>query len=611
MRSDCNVAGEVSNVLSQSPLADGHLGGHVGAKLDAVLQARILSTHARAMILGEANDAFHKRVDDKLKPKSGLWQGEFWGKWILSAVEAQRYTNNEALLACIRSSCHDLIATQDTNGYIGTYSNSGFVSASGDNNNWNVWCRKYTLWGLIEAYELLGDDDLLTAAIRMMDHMIQEVGPGRIPIVETGRFCGLPSTSILLPVVRLYRRTGKQRFLDYAHYIVEQWSARPGQPPDIVRKGLEKIPVHKWFPEPEKWTKAYEFISCVEGLIELYRIEGRQEWLDCAVAIHQMLREYERNIFGGIGRNDKLLASRYMLETEAEICDAVYWQRLSTQLLCLTGDPVYGDEIERTLYNVLCAAMNADGSWGLRRLCLSGEHWVAPRQCELKHHQCCVANLPRGLLQAAQTVALTSQNGLALVLFIPGHFRVSAPSGQTVDIEVETDYPKTGLVRVHVRPSRAERFTLAIRIPSWSEQTTLRVAEQVCVNPAPGTFAEITRLWERGDVLQCDLDMRCRCIPFPCRDSRKTSHVAFMRGPIVLARDIRLDDSDIDAPVDIDGSMNRHVELTEREPAADMWLAYRTRSGVVPDIQLCDYSSAGQTWKKETSAFRVWLPLNA
>ena len=598
-------------MLSLSPLNDIRIGGHVGAKLDVVLHSRILSPHARTEILGEAVDAFRRRVDDRLKPGSGLWQGEFWGKWMLSAVAAQRYTGDEALLESIRHSCNELTATQDDDGYIGTYSNSGFVQSSDGNMNWNIWCRKYTLWGLIEAHELLQDDRLLATAIRFMDHLAQQVGPDRIPIIETGQFYGLPSTSILLPVVRLYRHTGEERFLDYAHYIVEQWAAHPVGPPDILRKGLTGTPVHEWFPEPEKWTKAYEFISCVEGLVELYRLEGRQEWLDCALAIHLALRDYERNIFGGIGKNDKLLASRYLLETEAEICDSVYWQRLTTQLLCLTGDPLYGDEIERTLYNVLCGAMNAEGSWGLRRQCLSGEHWPAPRHCELEHHQCCVANLPRGLLQAAQTVACTRPGGLALVLFIPGNFRLSAPSGQTVDLIVETNYPESGCLRVRIELASPETFTLAVRIPGWSEQTELRVNDRMCPSPAHGTFAEVKRSWNHGDIVQCNLDMRGRVAPFPVSgDDLPKPYVAVERGPLVLARDIRLGDPEIDASVGIDTSESCHMELTEADPAEGMWLAYRTLSKVTPGVSFCDYSSAGQTWNRETSAFRVWLPVN-
>jgi len=598
------------DTLSPLPLSGVRLNGHVGDRLHAVLEARILSQHARTEIIGEALEAFRRRVDDRLRPGSGLWQGEFWGKWMLSAIAAQRYSGDAALRDTIASSCRELLETQDPDGYIGTYSDSSFVRSGEGGRNWNIWCRKYTLWGLIAAYELLGDARLLTAATRLMDHLAGEVGPGRTPIIETGQFCGLPSTSILLPVVRLFRHTGEQRHLDYAHYIVEQWGAVPGRPPDIVRKGLTGTPIHEWFPEPEKWTKAYEFISCVEGLVELYRVDGRREWLECAVGIHRLLREYERTIVGSIGKNDKLLASRYLLETEAEVCDAVYWQRLSTQLLRLTGDPLYADEIERTLYNVLCGAMNAEGTWGLRRMCLSGEHWVAPQHCDLKHHQCCVANLPRGLLQAAQCAVMARSDGLAVVLFVPGRYRLRLPSGQDVTVTIDTDYPRSGVVRLHIAPAGPARFTVAVRIPGWSEDAALRIAGEALPRPTPGAFAEVDRVWRSGDVLECALDLHGRLVPSPSTDGG-ARHVAVVRGPIVLARDIRLGDPDPDARVVVGGSGDHPVELTPIRPADGMWLAYRTRSGVAPDIALCDYASTGQTWDKATSAFRVWLPTTA
>jgi DUF1680 family protein len=131
--------------LLLTPLSDARLEGRVGGKLDAVLRARILSRHARTEILGEAVEAFRTRVDDRLRPGSGLWQGEFWGKWMLSAVAAQRYTGDEALRDTIRSSAEEILETQDPDGYIGTYSDSSFVRAEEPGINWNVWCRKLDL----------------------------------------------------------------------------------------------------------------------------------------------------------------------------------------------------------------------------------------------------------------------------------------------------------------------------------------------------------------------------------------------------------------------------------------------------------------------------------
>lgn len=608
------VEAAVKDVLQPLPLGAATLHGRVGERIRTVVEARITSDFARTQIYPETIEAFRKRVDDRMKPKQGYWQGEFWGKWILGAIAAQRYTGDEELKDFIRESVTDLLATQREDGYIGTYHDSGFVRCIGRRMNWNVWCRKYTLWGLIETCELLGDDAILRSACRFMDHLMSEVGPDAVPIIETGKFAGLPSTSILGPVVMLYRHTGEKRYLDYAEYIVAQWSSRPGRPPDIVNKGLTGKPVHEWFPNPKTWTKAYEFISCVEGLTQLYRLTGKRDYLRAAVNIYEAIRTHERSIFGGIGKNDKMVNASRLLQTECEPCDAVYWQRLSAQLLRLTGDPKYADEIERTMYNVLCAAMNADGTWGVRRLCLSGEHWPAPKHCNLEHHQCCVNNVPRGLLQVPTLTVMRSAKGIAMNLYIPGEVEVPLPSGGHVKLKIETDYPVSDTIGITVRPNKPTTFVLKLRIPAWCRHPEIRVDGQSSpVSPSTG-YVPVSRTWQAGDRLTLRLPMAGRLTPFPDPDK---SYVAVERGPIVLARDIRLGDERIHESVSPAVSPDRSVALTGVDDVPGFWMVFRaatsggrgTEGRSSGHILLADFSSVGATWDKATSDFRVWLPL--
>ena len=41
-----------------------------------------------------------------------------------------------------------------------------------------------------------------------------------------------------------------------------------------------------------------------------------------------------------------------------ETCVTVTWMKLCGQVLCFTGDPVFGDAMERSLYNALLGAVN-------------------------------------------------------------------------------------------------------------------------------------------------------------------------------------------------------------------------------------------------------------
>ena len=77
--------------------------------------------------------------------------------------------------------------------------------------------------------------------------------------------------------------------------------------PDILNKGLKGTAVHSWFPsaDPWQWGKGYEFTSCVEGMVELYKVTGEKQYLDAAINIHQALVKWERTPVGSVSFNDK------------------------------------------------------------------------------------------------------------------------------------------------------------------------------------------------------------------------------------------------------------------------------------------------------------------
>lgn len=196
--------------MSTLRLGSFSLSGYLGERIDTIARARITDPENRRRIYAEVEEAFRARIDDKLVEGAGKRQGEFWGTWIQSAVEAARYYGDVELRDFIAESAHAVIATQDESGYIGTYSDSTYFGPK----TWNIWGRKYTLWGLIECDRLIGDRELLDAAVRFIEHLQTEVGPGKADIITTGQLVGLPSTSILGPVVMLHNETGEQRFLD-------------------------------------------------------------------------------------------------------------------------------------------------------------------------------------------------------------------------------------------------------------------------------------------------------------------------------------------------------------------------------------------------------------
>lgn len=172
----------VENMIHPAALGDVKIGGRIARKMDRFFYNRILSGEARDVVYQETLDAFKTPIDDQ-SGAVGFWQGEFWGKLTLSAVRVCEYRRDPELKAFIAKSVDALLNCQQSDGYIGTYKDRMFLTVTdlkkakafmGWDCNWcwNLWCRKYTLWGLMEAYGLLGDRKILAATERFIDQYI-------------------------------------------------------------------------------------------------------------------------------------------------------------------------------------------------------------------------------------------------------------------------------------------------------------------------------------------------------------------------------------------------------------------------------------------------------
>jgi DUF1680 family protein len=591
------VGAKVPDALKVLPPGAVKFSGWIGEQIALCKQGRIMTQSVPDLV-----QPFAVREEDK------LWRCEFWGKWFTSAALAYRYEADPALRTILEGAVKQLTATQTPDGSITTYKSSAEIA------NWDVWGRKYTLLGLLAWHDLTGDPKVLEAACRHADRLLQQVGPGKADIVTIGWWNGMAASSILEPMVLLYRRTGETRYLQFAEYIVRAWEEPQG--PDLVRKALAGVPVFKMFPGPDAAkkgymsggsSKSYEMMSCYEGLIELYRVTGEAKYLDAARKVFANIRDTEITIIGSgsswerwcNGRTRQTEPMRDWMET----CVTVTWLKFAAQLLRVSGDPRYADEIEQTTYNALLGAQKQDGIWWSHYSPLEGQREPAPDQCGM-HMDCCVANGPRGLMLLPELAVMNGVDGPAINFYEPGTAIVPLHSGNTVHLEIQSDYPRAGVVAIVVRPNSAEKFTLSLRIPAWSRTTKLAVNGKAVTDLKPGAYARLTRRWKSGDQIRLGLDFTVHCQ----KDPGGSGQVAITRGPVVFSLDKR-----ITQPNGGTGMVKAHadglVKAVNAKPAG-----VRMALDVPFDVggrrtmlRFCDYASAGGTWK-EDSTLRVWLP---
>ena len=151
--------------------------------------------------------------------------------------------------------------------------------------------------------------------------------------------------------------------------------AQPGGP-DLIRKALDGVPVFHMFPGPASvikaygdngQSKAYEMMSCYEGLTELYRATGKPEYLRgrrTRLPRHRHDGNHDSRLRLRLGALvQRTRASTETMHEWMETCVTATWIKFSAQLLRLTGDSAYADRIERSAYNSLLVAQRSDGTW--------------------------------------------------------------------------------------------------------------------------------------------------------------------------------------------------------------------------------------------------------
>lgn len=479
----------VANRYGPLPLQWTSIAGSIGGLMERFFDHRIRSTRAREVVYQEAEDAFKNQLDD-VSGVVGIWQGEFWGKWMISAVRVCEYEGDPALRDFIAQAVRRLLAYQRADGYLGTYKNSRLFLAPSPaegrkvmgwdcNWNWNIWCRKYTLWGLLEAHRLLADPSILQAAIRLADHLLGELQDSGIWIGDTGTFKGMPSCSILKPMLQLYRLTEDRRYFDFAAAIIASWDDPSGKAPNLIANGLSGKPLHQWYPNPPDWAKVYELLSCLDGILEYYRLSGDQRCLAAVEGAHAAMWEHEQNAMFSVGFNDIFNHAASQINAISEPCDAIHFMRVSYELFALTGKRHYMDVFELCYLNAFLAGVYRDGSWGARGVRANARHLIAPGQANLRYNHCCVNNMPRGFMNAAQAAVMASaDNGCVVVNLYTDSDNVVFFADGALSLHITGSYLQDGRVDVELSNTASSAVTLRLRVPAWSQASSLRCGDK-------------------------------------------------------------------------------------------------------------------------------------
>jgi DUF1680 family protein len=600
----------VTDVLRPPAPGAVRLKGYWAEKIEIGVENHLKKLHYPALV-----DYFRVRPNP-------FAEGEFWGKTVRSACLSYQYRPDPKLKEILDQTVADLLSTQTPDGCISACTYDHQPKSS------DLWERKYVLLGLLHYYEIDPRPEVLQAMVREADYTISQVGPSpKTRIVDTGwAFAGIESSSILEPMMKLYDLTGEACYLEFARYIVEQeGGCKRGSIFEAAFHGVAPKDINGNGNPKESIAKAYEEMSCFEGLIEYFRATGHEHWKEAALTFYRNVRDQEITIIGsgggdkpynlgpGTGEQWNNLAVEQTnpdMTRMMETCVTVTWMKLCYQLLRLTGDPTIADEIEKSIYNALAGAQKLTGNYYDYYQKLNGHRGSEigfGAEIDGFPLSCCTANGPMGMALIPFFAVMESNQGPVVNLYSPGSATLKTPGGAKLVLETETVYPKSGSVVIDITTDAksSESFTIALRIPQWSRETKLSINGQA-ESVRPGTYARLSRPWKTGDKIELVLDLKAHVVPAPHGvNPAGHSFEAIIYGPLALSRDRRLG-GDIRQPVRIKTDKEGIVSLAPFPNKIGQvgFIVPTTDGGSFPVI---DYASAGNTWD-EASEFVTWIP---
>ncbi len=486
------------------------LGGLVGAAISASRTA-----HLARFVVDQASPPialFHP--DCRAHNHEGDWYGEHAGKWLAAAARAVRGSGDPMLAVSVRRVADFLASVQEPDGYLGTYApERRFICRRGPAprtwdgaptvRTWDIWVHAYLILGLLATAKALDEPRYVAAARRIGDLCWRTFSEGGIAITSLGNHHGLSATVLLDPAVELYFATGEHRYLELAGLILRQANEAPA---------LELLPQALAGTDAAfiATGKAYQLCWMLVGLAKLHRATGDAAHLNATLRLWAGIREHHLTLgggpWGGVAHRSREVFNApgaFFPQGYVETCSTFAWIQLNRELLALTGEARFADEIEKSAYNDLLGAQAP-----------AGDNWCSysfpnGRRVYTTYWRCCKSSGPWALEELPRTAyGVTASGDLAVNLYGPGRVTLDSPRAGPVQLEQVTRYPFDGAIRLAVTPGRTARFAVLVRIPSWADGATVLVNDVPHpIAAAPNTYAALDREWQAGDIITLHLPM--------------------------------------------------------------------------------------------------------
>ncbi|HTY82738.1 MAG TPA: beta-L-arabinofuranosidase domain-containing protein [Silvibacterium sp.] len=432
--------------------------------------------------------------------KNNWWNGETEGNWRAGFIMMAYLTGDKPTMDAADAYVRHILSSQDPDGYLGVFASDIRFSRPGE-----LWTQACLMRGLLDYYELTGNQAVRDAVVRAVNLTMSVYGPRKTPIPFEYTISGQGLSHDLMfsdVTERLYDLTGDVKYRDFTVGLYENMSAHTSKADTSLSSLLDLNS---------------DFVDHGANTFEAIRVPlwlsvatGREDFGQASRNALDKINRYTEPSGSDVSQEDILALKPNPSTTEYEYCGTKEMQFTLESALQKTGVASLGDKIELIWFNAAQGSRLPNGS-GItyltsdNRLHCDGlspdgtkpdiKNKFSPTHTDVA--VCCNPNAANVAALYVRGMWMRHNSG-ALAALLYGPCSVSTTvQNVPVRIEEKTLYPFENLVTLEIHTEGAPEFPLYLRDPGWSRDTIVKCEGATITRE--NSYWVVRKKWQQGD----------------------------------------------------------------------------------------------------------------
>ncbi|WP_078551411.1 glycoside hydrolase family 127 protein [Bacillus alkalicellulosilyticus] len=463
------------------------------------------------------------------KNRYGGWEstgisGHSIGHWLSAVAQMWTVTKDELLKQKLEYAIDELAYVQsfDKDGYVSGFSRECFDKTfTGDfevenfslAGQWVPWYSLHKIYaGLIDCYQLLGNDKALEVVIKLADWV--QNGSAHLTDDQFQKMLTCEHGGMNEAMADLYLITGERGYLDLAIRFCHKAVLDP------LAHGIDEL----------EGKHANTQIPKVIGAAKLFNITRDEKYKKIAVFFWNQVTTSRSYMIGGNSKDEHFgpMNDEKLGVQTTETCNTYNMLKLTEIMFEWFRDVKQVDFYERALYNHILASQDPDS--GMKTYFVSSQPGHFKVYCTPENSfWCCTGTGMENPARYTRGIYYVNSSDFYVNLFIPSTIEITETD---FIVKQETNFPETDRTKLFVEKGSNHYYSLHIRVPYWiAGSVTALVNGKSTYTSVESGYLTIERKWNTGDTIEIHLPIDLHL--YTAKDD--PYKVGIMYGPIVLA----------------------------------------------------------------------------